>query len=123
VPSDLPTPTAPATTQAITPAPTPQESETPTITLADNDKTLTLHVGQRFLLALGESYDWTISIDDQSVVSRVVNVLTIRGTQGLFEAHKPGRAILAAVGDPPCRKAQPACAAPSRLFRLNVVVQ
>jgi hypothetical protein len=35
----------------------------------------------------------------------------------------PGRAILTAVGDPPCRKAQPACAAPSRLFRLEVIVQ
>jgi hypothetical protein len=105
------------------PAPTPQESEMPTITLADNDKTLTFHVGQHFLLALSESYDWTISIDNQSVVSRVVNVLAIRGTQGLFEAHKPGRTILTAVGDPPCRKAQPACAAPSRLFRLNVIVQ
>ena len=92
------------------------------ITLDDNGKTITLQVNETFLLKLGEEYDWNITIDDQTVLSRKVNVLVVRGAQGVYEAHKPGRATLTAVGDPPCRRAKPPCAAPSRLFNLNVVV-
>ncbi len=92
------------------------------ITLDDNSKTITLRVNETFLLQLGEGYDWNITIDDQTVLSRVVNVLVARGAQGIYEAHKPGRATLTAVGDPLCRRAKPPCAAPSRLFSLNVVV-
>ncbi len=93
-----------------------------TITLDDDGKTITLQVDETFLLKLGEGYDWNISIDDQTVISREVNVLVVRGAQGIYRAHKPGRATLTAVGDPACRKSVPPCAAPSRLFRLYVVV-
>ncbi len=99
------------------------EVETPTVTLADDGQTLRLHPGQRFLLNLGEGYDWTVIPADPEIVSRVVNVQTIRGSQGLYEAHKPGRTTLTATGDPPCRKVKPPCTIPSRLFRLQVVVQ
>jgi photosystem II stability/assembly factor-like uncharacterized protein len=92
------------------------------VTLADDGQTFTLHIGQRFLLDLGADYDWTVTVDDPAVVSRVVNVLTIRGSQGLYEAHQPGRTTLSATGDPICRQAQPPCGAPSRMFRLQVVV-
>lgn len=103
-----------------TPAETEQSGRT--ITLDDNGKTITLQVNETFLLKLGEEYDWNITIDDQTVLSRKVNVLVIRGAQGIYEAHKPGHATLTAVGDPPCRRATPPCAAPSRLFNLNAVV-
>jgi len=93
-----------------------------TITLDDDQKTIPLQVDETFLLQLGEGYDWNISIDDQTVISREVNVMVIRGAQGIYRAHKPGSATLTAVGDPLCRKSVPACGAPSRLFRLNVVV-
>lgn len=93
-----------------------------TITLADQGATITLQVNETFLLQLGEGYDWNISIGDQTVISREVNVVVIRGAQGIYKAHKPGRTTLAAVGDPACRKSIPPCAAPSRLFRLYVVV-
>jgi len=92
------------------------------ITLDDDGKTITLQVDETFLLKLGEGYDWNISIDDQTVISREVNVMVIRGAQGIYRAHKPGRATLTAVGDPICRQSVPPCAAPSRLFRLYVVV-
>jgi hypothetical protein len=95
---------------------------TKTITLDDDQKTITLQVDETVLLNLGEGYDWNISIDDQMVISREVNVMVIRGAQGIYRAHTPGRATLTAVGDPLCRKSVPACGAPSRLFRLNVVV-
>lgn len=92
------------------------------ITLDDNDKTTTLQVNETFLLKLGESYDWNITIDDQTIVSRVVNVLVVKGAQGIYRAHKPGSATLTAAGDPICRKTTPPCQAPSVLFKLNIVV-
>ncbi len=103
---------------------TPIETAPPgrVITLDDNGKTITLQVNETFLLQLGEGYDWNITVDDQAVLSRKVNVLVIRGAQGIYEAHKPGRTTLSAIGDPPCRRAKPPCAAPSRLFRLYIVV-
>jgi hypothetical protein len=93
------------------------------VTLADDGQTIRLRVGERFLLNLGEGYDWTVDVDDQSIVSRVVNVLTVRGSQGLFEAHRPGSTTLRALGDLPCRQAKPPCMVPTRVFRLQIVVQ
>jgi hypothetical protein len=104
------------------PASTDTAPAAKTITLDDDQKTITLQVDETFLLQLGEGYDWNITIDDQTVISREVNVMVIRGAQGIYRAYKPGSAILTAVGDPPCRKSVPACGAPSRLFRLNVIV-
>jgi len=92
------------------------------ITLDDNDRTTTLQVNETFLLKLGESYDWNITIDDQTIVSRVVNVLVVKGAQGIYRAHKPGSTTLIAAGDPICRKTTPPCQAPSVLFKLNIVV-
>jgi photosystem II stability/assembly factor-like uncharacterized protein len=97
-------------------------SSLPAVTLADDGQTITLHSGQRFLLDLGADYDWTVTVDDPAIVSRMVNVLTIQGSQGLYEAHQPGHTTLRASGDPICRAAQPPCDTPSRLFELQVVV-
>ncbi len=79
-------------------------------------------VNETFLLKLGEGYDWNITIDDQTVISRAVNVLVVRGAQGIYVAHKPGSATLTATGSPECLKLQPPCARPSILFKLNVIV-
>lgn len=99
---------------------TAQENQT--ITLADNGRTITLNVNETFLLKLGEGYDWNITIDDQTIFSRVVNVLVVRGAQGIYIAHRPGNATLTAVGSPECLKSQPPCAMPSILFKVFVVV-
>ncbi|VVB87762.1 Uncharacterised protein [uncultured archaeon] len=100
---------------------TAQESQT--VTLADNGRTITLNVNETFLLKLGENFDWNITIDDPAIFSRVVNVLVVRGAQGIYIAHKPGSATLTAVGSPECLKSKPPCGMPSILFRVNVVVQ
>ena len=99
---------------------TAQESQT--ITLADNGKTITLNVNETFLLNLGEGYDWDITIDDQTIFSRVVNVLVVRGAQGIYVAHRPGNTTLTALGSPECLKSQPPCGRPSILFKVFVVV-
>lgn len=98
-------------------------SGTRSVTLADNGTPVTMHVGDTFLLNLGEGYDWTVNVADQSVLSREVNVLVIRGAQGIYRALKPGTTTLTATGDPLCRKANPPCGLPSRLFKVTVEVQ
>lgn len=80
-------------------------------------------MGDRFLLKLGEEYDWTISIGDTQVVSRVMNIAVVRGAQGVYEAQKAGRTTLSAAGDPPCLKAEPPCKAPSVAFEVKLVVR
>ncbi len=48
---------------------------------------------ETFLLKLGEDYYWNITIDDQTIISRVPNVLVVRGAQGIYRAHEPGHAL------------------------------
>ena len=111
---------------------TPAPAETPVtepgnssliVTLDMNGQTVTMKTGERFLLMLGEGYDWSPVVDDQTILSRVMNIAVVRGAQGLYEAHKAGTTTLAATGDPQCRTAQPPCAAPSILFKVTVVVE
>ena len=99
------------------------QSEGVVLTLETSGHTLTLKQGQTFLLKLGEAYDWQIIIADQSVVSRVKNVMVIRGAQGLYSALQPGQTELSAQGDPLCRQAKPACGMPSVLYRQTIIVE
>jgi hypothetical protein len=113
------------TAQPIHPGPsaTPPPAESQTITLDDQGKTITLAVGDSFLLKLGEAYNWDVSISDQAVLSRVIGIAVIRGAQGVYAAHLTGTVTLSATGDPQCRQSQPACAMPSLLFTITVMVK
>ncbi len=128
---------APAGVQAGQGSPTPPPSTTPTaaagggtpdpgsnitITLDNNGQTITLRVNQEFLLKLGDGYQWTINLDNQNVVSRIPNILVVRGAQGVYLAHQAGTATLTATGDPLCRQSRPACAMPSISFTLHIQV-
>ncbi len=112
-------PMSTATATPIVPAP-PEGGRV--VTLADDGATIQLRVDQTFLLDLGDQYQWTIEIANQSIVSRVINVTVIRGAQGLYQAHMPGTTTLRAIGDPMCRQAQPPCMMPSRLFQIQIMV-
>ena len=104
--------------------PDSQNISTNGITLADNGKTFTLHPGDSFLLNLGmDTFDWTVNIDNQNVLSRVKGVMVIRGAQGIYEANSLGQASLTVVGNPLCRNSVPACEMPSIMFRITVIVQ
>ena len=101
-----------------------QNISTNGITLADNGKTFTLHPGDSFLLNLGmDTFDWTVNVDNQDVLSRVKGVMVIRGAQGIYEANSLGQASLTAIGNPLCRNSVPACEMPSIMFRITVIVQ
>jgi hypothetical protein len=108
---------------APTATPTSPAEEGKIVTLADDGQTVTMHVGESFLLKLGTAYDWTVIPLDQDIIRREPNVLTVIGSQGLYQAHKVGRTQISATGDPPCRQSQPPCEMPSRGFLLDVVVE
>ena len=92
------------------------------VTLEQNNQEVALSKGQRFLLNLGSSYDWSLDIKNNSIISRVPNIMVIQGAQGLFEAHDVGKTTLTATGDPLCLKYIPRCGMPSILFKLDIVV-
>jgi hypothetical protein len=117
-------PAQPATLAAATPttAGGPTQPGGLVITRANNRQTISLHAGDRFVLLLGDEYQWTVTISDQTVLHRVINITPIRGSQGVFEALQPGSAQLVAVGDPACRQSTPPCMLPSYSFELNVTV-
>lgn len=94
------------------------------ITMEDNGKTFTMHVDESFLLNLGmDVYDWNVEIDDQNILSREINIMVIRGAQGVYLAHNLGTATLTATGNPLCLQSSPPCAMPTILFRVRVIVQ
>jgi hypothetical protein len=119
VPGD--TPAAIGTPAEVVPTGTPDGGIV--VSRSNDNQTVTLHVGQSFLLNLGQEYDWSPVIDDQSVISRIPNISVIMGAQGIYLAHQAGSATMTATGDPPCRQAKPACMMPSLVFTLNIQVQ
>ena len=103
---------------------TPQAVPANGITLADNGKTFIVHRGDSFLLNLGmDTFDWTVKIDNQNVISREKNVMPIRGAQGVYLAAALGQAVLSAEGDPLCRNSTPACMMPSLIIHVTIIVQ
>jgi hypothetical protein len=94
------------------------------ITLEDRGKTFTMQVGDSFLLNLGmDIYNWAVTVDNENVLRRELNVAVIRAAQGTYQALAPGTVTLSASGDPLCLKSNPPCALPSILFTVTVVVE
>lgn len=112
----------------LVPTPTPTQQPLPTgtsnlqVTLQDSGKSITLHVGDSFLLYLGDTYQWEVSIADQSIISRVPNIMVIRGAQGIYTAHAVGTTTLTATGNPQCYYSKPPCLMPSILFQVSIIV-
>jgi hypothetical protein len=112
---------APASSPAAAASASPSTSAT--VTLANDGRTIMLRPGQRALVNLGDELDWTVQVDDDSIVSLVPGVTVMRGAQGIYQANRVGQTVLRATGEPVCRRAQPACAQPSRAFALIIAVQ
>ncbi len=110
----------PAPTRGVVPVPVNGQI---TVTLVNNGATLKLHPGDRFVMMLGDAYNWEVTPEDPSIVSRVVNITPVKGSQGVYEAHQAGQTTIDASGDPFCRQSQPPCMMPSIVFTLKIVVE
>jgi hypothetical protein len=106
---------------SATPTVTAPAAESRTVTLDDDHQTLTLHVGERFLLKLGDTLTWQVTVSDESVVSRVPNVTVVKGAQGIYEAKKIGQATLNGAGSPICAP-NTACPQLIRAFTVSLEV-
>jgi hypothetical protein len=93
------------------------------VTLEDQGKTINLSVGENFLLKLGDEYAWQVDISDQAILSRVKNIMVVKGAQGVYAALQAGTVTLSAAGDPQCLQSQPPCAMPSIQFNITVIVK
>ncbi len=93
------------------------------ITQAENGRQVSLSPGQQIILQLSETYTWQIEVSDLTVLSKIQAAAPASGSQGAFEARRPGQASLTAVGDPLCRSAKPPCAAPAVQFQIEILVQ
>jgi len=121
-PVPTPTPSVPHATAAAPTPPSTRSAASPIIvTTAANGTTLHLAVGQQFLLDLGSSVDWAVTLADESIVEREVGVLVVQGAQGIYAARAPGTTVLTAVGSPACASGG-ACPLFRLGFRLTIVV-
>ncbi len=94
------------------------------VTLEDGDKTLTLRVGDRFLLFLkSPTVIWSVTQFNPAVIRKVADAGLIQGAQGVFEAVERGQTELIAIGELPCHKGDPPCMAPTLGFVMKIVVE
>jgi hypothetical protein len=102
--------------------PDPDESSIRTISLVDNDKVISLKKDERFLLKLGEDYNWDVEINNQTIVSKVINIMVVKGAQGVYESHNLGNAVMTTTGNPICLATSTPCLQPSILLTWNIQV-
>jgi hypothetical protein len=93
------------------------------VTLDDAGKTISLRVGDMFLLFLQkDTYEFSPSVLDETILRKVSDV-GFAGSQGVFEALRPGSTKLTAIGELPCHKAIPPCLAPALSVEFIVIVE
>ncbi len=92
------------------------------VRLDDDGQTVALVHGTSFVLALDRAFDWHVQIADEAIVSRDQHATPPPESQGVYRAQQPGQTTLTATGDSTCYHAVPRCLAPSRRFRITVVV-
>lgn len=93
------------------------------VTLADDGQTITLFPGASFLLSLGNDLDWRVQVGDETILRFDPNAAAPAESQGVYVAGQAGRTMLTATGDPKCARAIPRCLAPSRAFRVEIIVK
>ena len=85
-----------------TPSPTPPLGGV-LVTKADNQRTVTAHVGDHIQIALGEDINWQLEPPDGAVlVQPIQKYMLVRGTQAIWLARSAGRSTIKASGGMNC---------------------
>jgi hypothetical protein len=93
-------------------------------TLDDKEKTITLSKGDTVLLKFGnETFDWTITVENQKIIDRVKNVMVMSDAQGLYKALASGTTDFVVKGEPKCFKTAPQCALALVGFKIHILVK
>jgi hypothetical protein len=93
------------------------------VTLDYAGQTITMRPGNGFMLQLGQSYTWQVTIDPADSLTPNMKITPEPGEQGVFIARKSGEATLTAIGEPLCLKENPPCSRPNLLFTLKLIVK
>ena len=73
------------------------------VTKANNQQTVTAHVGDHIQIALGEDINWQLEPPDGTVlVHPVQNYMLVRGMQAIWLARSAGRSTIKASGGMNC---------------------
>ena len=89
------------------------------ITPADNGTTVHEPLGSRFGIAMGDTLEWTLDLNPQGIITRVRNIATLRGEQGVYTATARGTTKLTATGAPYCNDGE---ACPQFLEHVEVTI-
>lgn len=108
-------------TQLKTSTPSAPASAGGEITIQNAESGVTLHVGEHFLLNLGNR-NWNIRIGDETIVRQIESAGIPQGSQGYFGALKAGKTKLYATSDPPCRQSNPPCMLPTLFLEIPIMV-
>ncbi|MES2436884.1 MAG: hypothetical protein V4519_02640 [Patescibacteria group bacterium] len=111
--------TTPATTTPIV-----QEPE-PTNYIVDqsyHNKSITLKVGDEFLLDLADDIDWKVTLTNSGIVEQLKTSEALQGTQGIFKAIKAGETTLNAGGGKKCAEGM-ACILIYAEFTTKIIVK
>jgi len=115
---------APSSTDPVSPPSAPQPpGGTRLVTFADDGQTIAVFRGTSLVLSLGSDLDWHVQIADEAIVSRDPTATPPADSQGVYIATQGGQTVLTATGTPTCYNAVPRCLAPSRRFRVQIVVK
>lgn len=101
---------------------TPDASGTLVYTFDDRERQAVLGVGDTLVLSLESTHDWTITGGDP-VLSQPSVSQDADGQKFTYQTIKQGQTRLQATGDPPCRKSNPPCGAPSFFMEVEVIVK
>lgn len=95
-----------------------------TILFDDSGQTITLSVGEKVMLLLKrENLEWTPSVQDSVILSKVEDPTLVQGAQGIYQAQRTGKTALNAIGELPCSKLRPPClSAPAIHFTVDISV-
>lgn len=92
-----------------------------TVTMQNAESGVSLRVGERFLLDLGER-SWKIRTDREAIITSVTEVGLPVSHQGYFQAIKAGKTKLYATSDPPPLQASPPSLLPTLFLEIQVTV-
>ena len=92
------------------------------VTRANDQGTVSAHVGDRIQIALGTDFEWRLDPPDGVILTRSVqNELLVRGTQAIWTASAPGTSTITATGTVICPSGK-ACILIALPFKTTVSV-
>jgi hypothetical protein len=93
------------------------------LTAADAGKTVTLAVGGKMLVLLGNDHPWSVTVASPTILAAERGITMLPGAQEVLDALAPGTTTLRAIARPACRAGAHPCPTPSQSVLVRIVVR